>query len=108
MNDERFIPAALVGLTVGFLVEGSIAAVRRDPAVSAVGAWAIGAIAANSWRRIDSPSIDSTALTFAILLGIESVALIAWNGYEIYRQQRRPWTDRCTNSGSNEPIAELS
>ncbi len=91
--DERYITAGIAGLIVGFLVEGGIALARLDPVVSAVGAWAIGAISVKNERR-DAPSIEQTAFWFAVILAAETVVIMAWNGWQLYSQRRRPWTDR--------------
>ena len=63
-----------------------------DPALSAVGTWALTAVAVNF--RLSVPSIYNTAVTMAVLCGLITLLVFVFNIIALVRGRRIPWTQK--------------
>jgi hypothetical protein len=102
-TDEKYIPAAVAGLVVGFLLEGGTASARRDPWISGVGAWALGAIAV---KQSAVQPVYLTASILAVVLGALTVSLAIFNTVIYFQGKVQPWdsSENLTRLASNENL----
>jgi benzodiazapine receptor len=100
-TEATFNGAAIAGLIIAGILEGSVSLFRLDPVIAFVGCWATAAIAVKQ-----SDAIRTTAIVLAIILGGQGLMIGLWNILAIVKNRRRGWSskDETLPVGSNETL----
>lgn len=88
--EEQYLPASIAGLISVTLLEAAIALYRPDGAVSAVGTWALAAVAFNK-KQHGNQTIVYVAGACAIFLGVLSIGIWIFLAIRVVRRQRVSW-----------------
>ena len=85
-QDQKYVLTSVIGLVVVSCVEFGVAVYGRDGLISAVGTWALVAIA-QRWTGKQN-EIVITAYSCAGVLGLVTLALTLWSSFKLFQTKK--------------------